>query len=134
MVDTVTSQTIVDGDRIAVMKFTNTSDGTGESAVDKVTPSSLLARSRDGAACTSVSLMGVKAMAVGMSVNMLWDASTDVIIMSVPQDNYVDIDYSEWGSIPNNAGAGKTNKIQFTTVGHTAGDTYSIVLKLRKNY
>ena len=30
MADAVTSQTIVDGDKHAVMKFTNVSDGTGE--------------------------------------------------------------------------------------------------------
>ena len=36
MADTVTSQTIQDGERVAIMKFTNVSDGTGESAVKKV--------------------------------------------------------------------------------------------------
>jgi len=36
MADAVTSQTIQDGDRIAVMKFTNISDGSGEAAVAKV--------------------------------------------------------------------------------------------------
>ena len=41
MADAVTSQTIVDGDRYAVIKLTNVSDGTGESAVTKVDVSSL---------------------------------------------------------------------------------------------
>ena len=36
MADAVTSQTLIDGDRYAVMKFTNISDGSGESAVTKV--------------------------------------------------------------------------------------------------
>mgnify|MGYP003313126533 CR=1 FL=1 len=36
MADTVTSQTIVNGPSKLIMKFTNTSDGTGESAVKKV--------------------------------------------------------------------------------------------------
>ena len=36
MADTVTTQTIQDGDKIAIMKFTNVSDGTGESAVKKL--------------------------------------------------------------------------------------------------
>ena len=35
MADAVTSQTIQDGQRKAVLKFTNISDGTGESAVTK---------------------------------------------------------------------------------------------------
>ena len=38
MADTVTSQTILDGERNCVMKFTNVSDGTGESAVVKILP------------------------------------------------------------------------------------------------
>ncbi len=33
MADAVTSQTLFDGDKHVVMKFTNISDGTGESAV-----------------------------------------------------------------------------------------------------
>ena len=36
MADAVTSQTLSDGDRTAVMKFTNISDGSGESSVKKV--------------------------------------------------------------------------------------------------
>ena len=41
MADAVTSQTIVDGQKTAVLKFTNISDGTGESAVAKVDVSAL---------------------------------------------------------------------------------------------
>ena len=53
MADTVTSQTIQDGERVAIMKFTNVSDGTGESAVKKVDVSAL-ASSSQGKACTAV--------------------------------------------------------------------------------
>ena len=42
MADAVTSQTIIDGERNCVMKFTNVSDGTGESAVAKVDVSAWL--------------------------------------------------------------------------------------------
>ena len=35
MADAVTSQTIQDGEKTAILKFTNVSDGTGESAVKK---------------------------------------------------------------------------------------------------
>ena len=41
MADAVTSQTIVDGEKTVVQKFTNISDGTGESAVVKVDVSAL---------------------------------------------------------------------------------------------
>jgi hypothetical protein len=41
MADAVTSQTLIDGPTHTVMKFTNISDGTGESAVTKVDVSGL---------------------------------------------------------------------------------------------
>ena len=41
MADAVASQTILDGPKEVVMKFTNISDGTGESAVTKVDVSAL---------------------------------------------------------------------------------------------
>ena len=56
MADAVTSQTIQDGDRIAVMKFTNISDGSGESAVTKVDVSALQAESGTGKACDGVTI------------------------------------------------------------------------------
>ena len=50
MADAVTSQTLSDGDSTAVMKFTNISDGNGESSVKKVDVSALTANSHTGAA------------------------------------------------------------------------------------
>ena len=55
MADAVTSQTLIDGPTHVVMKFTNVSDGTGESAVTKVDVSAL-ASSQYGNACTGVKI------------------------------------------------------------------------------
>ena len=55
MADTVTSQTIQDDNRKAVLKFTNISDGTGESAVTKIDVSALQANSK-GDSCTEVAI------------------------------------------------------------------------------
>ena len=52
MADAVTSTTIVDDDRKAIIQLTNTSDGTGESAVTKIDVSALATRKGDGATCT----------------------------------------------------------------------------------
>ena len=41
MADAVTSQTLIDGQKTAIFKFTNISDGSGESAVKKVDVSAL---------------------------------------------------------------------------------------------
>jgi hypothetical protein len=132
MADAVTSQTIADGGKYAVMKFTNISDGTGESAVTKVDVSALA--TNGGLTCTSVSIEKIWWQCIGMKVNILFDASSDVLAMQLGENQSGDHDYSSFGGIPNNAGSGVTGDINFTTVGHSSGDTYTIILKLRKNY
>jgi len=132
MADTVTSQTIQDGKRIAILKFTNVSDGTGESAVKKVDVSAL--QSNNGVACTSVSVARIYWATRGMGVNLEFDASTNVLLTGLPADSTGDEYYDLFTGIPNNAGSGVTGDIDFTTVGHSSGDTYSIILVLNKNY
>jgi|TARA_R100001082_G_scaffold76353_1_gene44389 hypothetical protein len=133
MADTVTSQTIQDGERVAVLKFTNVSDGTGESAVKKVDVSALTTNSA-GESCTSVSIARIYWACVGMRVNIEFDASTNVLAMPLPADSTGDEYYDLFSGIPNNAGSGVTGDIDFTTVGHSSGDAYSIILVLNKNY
>ena len=133
MADTVTSQTIQDGDKITIMKFTNASDGTGESAVKKVDVSALKANSL-GQSCTSVTISRIYWACVGMRVNIEFDASTNVLAMPLPADSTGDEYYDLFTGIPNNAGSGKTGDIDFTTVGHSSGDAYSIILVLTKIY
>ena len=133
MADTVTSQTIQDGERVAVLKFTNVSDGTGESAVKKVDVSALTTNSA-GESCTSVSIARIYWACVGMRVNIEFDASTNVLAMPLPADSTGDEYYDLFSGIPNNAGSGITGDIDFTTVGHSSGDAYMIILVLNKNY
>ena len=133
MADTVTSQTIQDGERVAVLKFTNVSDGTGESAVKKVDVSALTTNSA-GESCTSVSIARIYWACVGMRVNIEFDATTNVLAMPLPADSTGDEYYDLFSGIPNNAGSGVTGDIDFTTVGQSCGDAYSIILVLNKNY
>ena len=131
MADAVTSQTIIDGRRRAVMKFTNISDGTGEAAVSKVTPSALGSHP-DLGACTGVKIRAIRYEVAGMKVNILWDATADV--SAIILTGYGLHDFSSVGGIPNNAGAGKTGIIQFSTIGAAANATYTIELDLVKTY
>ena len=78
MADAVTSQTLSDGDRTAVMKFTNISDGNGESSVKKVDVSALTANSHTGAACARVHITQVWYAISGMRIDLEWDASSNV--------------------------------------------------------
>lgn len=132
MADAVNSQTLFDGDSQAVMKFNNVSDGTGETAVLKVDVSALKANYL-GKACTGVSIRRITAMISGMSVNVLWDADTDVSAVVLAPGMYT-LNFDDTAILGNNAGAGKTGDIMFTTVGAAANDTYSIILEMIKTY
>jgi hypothetical protein len=133
MADAVTSQTIQDGEKTAILKFTNVSDGSGESAVKKVDVSALASNSA-GQACSTVSVARIYWATRGMGVNVEFDASTNVLLTGLPADSTGDEYYDLFTGIPNNAGSGVTGDIDFTTVGHSSGDTYSIILVLNKNY
>ena len=133
MADAVTSQNIQDGEKTAIMKFTNVSDGTGESAVKKVDVSALTTNSA-GESCTSVSVARIYWATRGMGVNLEFDATSNVLLTGLPSDSTGDEYYDLFTGIPNNAGSGVTGDIDFTTVGHSSGDTYSIILVLNKNY
>ena len=131
MADAVTSQTLQDGDKVAVMKFTNISDGSGESAVKKVDVSALQTQSGSGASCTGVTIDCIWYECNGMSVDLLWDASTDVIAWTLSGYGY--FDFRSAGPLVNNASS-PTGDIMFTTTGAGSGDRYAIMLKMTKSY
>tara|TARA_R100001369_G_scaffold65187_1_gene92354 strand:+ start:64 stop:468 length:405 start_codon:yes stop_codon:yes gene_type:complete len=134
MADAVTKTTVEDGPKRALIYCTNTSDGTGESAVVKVDVSALSSL-QDGTACTGVRIQKIVFSNVGMGVKLLWDASTDVIAVELPADYSDTLDYSDMSGLPNVAASGgNTGDIQLTTVGHSSGDTYSVVLHCLKQY
>ena len=133
MADAVTSQTIIDGERNCVMKFTNVSDGTGESAVAKVDVSAL-ASNAAGVACSEVRVLRISHAIVGMSVQLFLDATSNVLLVELAESSNGHMDFKDFGGLPNNAGSGKTGDILFTTKGHSSGDTYSITLEMTKVY
>tara|TARA_Y100000813_G_scaffold191340_1_gene168249 strand:- start:1738 stop:2139 length:402 start_codon:yes stop_codon:yes gene_type:complete len=133
MADTVTSQTIIDGAKTAIVKFTNESDGTGEASVKKVDVSALSTNGA-GDTCSSVTIKRIYWACRGMGVDIEFDASTNVLAICLPADSTGDEEYDTFGGIPNNAGSGKTGDIDFTTVSASSGDAYSIILVLTKNY
>lgn len=133
MADTVASQTLADGPKVAVLKLTNISDGTGESAVTKVDVSALQT-SADGDACTGVTIERIWWQCIGMKVQILWDASTDLFCIELGENQSGDHDYTKFGGLTNNSGSGKTGDLNFTTVGHSSGDTYTVILYLRKDF
>ena len=120
------------------MKFTNISDGTGESAVAKVDVSGLNTNPSTGAACSRISIQRIWFSNIGMGFKLYWNASTNVIVLEAPTDWSDTWDFSMGNEgksgIPNNAGSGVNGDLLLTTVGHTSGDTYSMMIWAHKHY
>jgi hypothetical protein len=133
MADVVATQTLFDGERMAIMKFTDISDGTGETKVTKVDVSTLIPNSFN-LACNGVTITKIHALTHGLIVDMYWDATTDVLITTIPQNTMYSMDLTQFGGLWNNAGAGKTGDIQFSTHDASAGDRYTIILEMVKSY
>ena len=133
MADAVTSQTILDGERLFIGKFTNISDGSGETAVVKVDVSTLNPNSF-GLACNGVKINKIWMAVHGMEVRILWDADVNILAWQATSNGPYLMDFSSFGGIPNNSGAGKNGDIAFTTHTATAGDSYTIVLECLKTY
>ena len=133
MADAVATQTLFDGTKRVVQKFTNISDGSGESAVKKVDVSALTT-GLDGSACTGVVIERIWWQCIGMKVRILFDADTDVMAIELGENQSGNHDYSIFGGLTNNAGTGKTGDVKFTTVGASSGDTYTVILYMRKKF
>ena len=138
MADAVTSQTLSDGDNIAVVKFTNISDGSGEASVAKVDVSALAANSA-GATPALATIEQVWYDIGGMRVALEWNATTNVVAAVLGGSAAVGtasghMDFRSFGGIKNTEASGVDGDIDLTTHGHTAHDHYTIVLQLRKSY
>lgn len=133
MADLVASQTLLDGERLFIGKYTNISDGTGETAAVKVNVSAL-AVNASGRACNGVKINKIWASTHGMEVRILWAASTNLMTYAVPQNVIYEMDFSSFGGLQNNAGTGVTGNVLFTTTDMSVGDMYTIVLECIKTY
>jgi hypothetical protein len=133
MADSPTSQTLVDNQTTAVMLFTNVSDGTGESLVTKVNVANLSANAL-GQTCIAVSVQKIHTACHGMEFRLFWDATTDVIFFASAQNSQFTFDFTSFGGLRNNSGAGKTGNILLSTFDQTLGDTYTLVLEMTKYY
>jgi len=133
MADAVTSQTILDnGGRDLVMKFTNISDGTGESNVAKIDVSALTSSAITGQSCNRVVIQRLWFSNVGMGWKLYWNADSNMFICQAPKDWTDTWDFTDSSQtlpgISNNAGTGVDGDLLLTTNDHTSGDTDSIVI------
>ena len=128
MADTVTSQTIADvtGSK-TVMKFTNFSDGTGETLVTKMDASALnhaSSSTKIARVIYSINTTGPKG-----SVEILFDGDTNASALFLSGQGTIDLQTPAI-QIANNAGT-PTGDILFSTHNFVANDSYSVILEVR---
>ena len=138
MADAVTSQKLIDDDRILVYKFTNISDGSGEASVQKIDVSGLDTNNLVET-CTRITLTQLWYDIGGLRVALEWDATSNVVCAILGGSAAAGVvsghfDFKKFGGVANNAGSGITGDLDLTTHGHTAHDHYTIVAEFIKSY
>lgn len=123
------------------MKFTNLSDGTGESAVTKIDPTSsgALGVTIQGNTLypgVHLKVMEIRYTVSGMTLQIDWDATSDVTMWLL--QGFGELDFSKTGglAVPQSGGApvaGATGKILFTTLGAGAGSSYTVEMLCKKD-
>ena len=129
MAITVTTQTLVDGDTVMVVKCHLVSGA----AADVVAQSLLdVSTFVGGSTATRVKILQIQGGGSDFDVELLWDATTDVKILTLPVGEYF-YDFRPLGGLINNAGTGVTGDIMFSSRGAAADSEHTIMLWLRKS-
>ena len=139
MADVVTSQTIVDtAGTKTVMKFTNISDGSGETLVTKMDASELTFMTEDANRTLGKIYWSVNTTNGKSGVEILWAGSGDNAANATIgffSGRGVHDYYTAGNAIPNNATltaeTSPAGDILLSTKGFVAGDNYTIILEIR---
>lgn len=136
MANTITNTTLITGHRKVVKYIALDSDGSQETAT-VIYDSSVIATANgkpDPLKSRILSAHYVTSSVLGV-VKLLWDATTDVLALSMPQGgNPLNLDLKHVGGLKNTAGAGITGDISITTTGLAAGDSLTLVLVIDPEY
>ena len=135
MADAVTSQTLVDTSGTkTVMKFTNMSDGSGETLVTKMDASALTFMTEDGTKSLAKIWWAINTTNGKSGVELLWAGTTNSTIGFFSGTGHHDY-YTAGNAIPNNAtltaNTSPAGDILISTKGFVAGDNYTIILEVR---
>jgi hypothetical protein len=108
-----------------VSRFTNRSDGTGESAVVKIDASTLA--NAAGVAPSKIQIDRIEYAVSGFAhVLLQWDRTSDVTIAVLPVGSGI-MDFSWFGGF-NDPGTGDTGDVLLTTNGAVAGAAYDLTI------
>jgi hypothetical protein len=104
--------------------FTGTSDGTGETAVVKVSTAALQGSP------TKLKITKLQWNVQGEGVAVLFDATTDDRTIILAGDGFYDAE-KQGGPLIDPQSTGHTGNILFTTIGASLGDTYTVYLEAK---
>jgi len=139
MADVVTTQILENGPRRIVTKFTNFSDGTGESGVTKVDatsagPYGVVIAGQTYYPGTHLKVVGIIYDLKVMSLRIQWVATSNVdmlVLGGFGQWRFTDMRAGFQGLI-NPLTTGATGSISFTTEAAAANASYSVILEMIK--
>lgn len=107
-----------------VYRYTNRSDGTGESAVTKIDVSTF--NNAAGEAGSAVTIDRIEWSVSGFDyIHAYWDHTSDVTIGVLTGSGVMDFSY--FGGHPD-SGSGGTGDVLFTTNGGAAGSAYDVTI------
>jgi hypothetical protein len=119
MADSVAIKTIASGKDKSIFLLTNRSDGTGETSVTKIDISAL------PGAPSRVKISRLEWAVEGMSVELFFDRSSPDRAFICAGQGALSVEGIQ------DDGTGGTGDIKLSTIGHTAGDTYSIMIEVK---
>ena len=126
------STSVIDDEKEVVVrlykKFTNT---TNESAL-KVIDVSTLVSDIDGTACSEVAITKIDAIVSGVTVELLNDATANTSLIKLGENGTHD--FTDFGGLENDSGAGKTGDALLTTTGASSGDFFNLIVRAKKLY
>lgn len=129
MANALTVQTLVDGPRNVVLKIDGYVDTSDITATDIADPAALSPIDINGKLATQLRIDRIiHTVDEGLAVTLLWDATTDVRIIDLVKTGRQEL--HNFGGFTNNAGAGKTGKIQLSTEGWSSGKIYEFTVTL----
>ncbi len=138
MPNTVTNTRILTSKHMVVQYITIASDGSEETDLviydSSAVAAALVPAIADPLDCTILSIYAtVSAAAITATVNLEFDAGTDVLALNIPVNTVVKNDFRPIGGLANTSGSNITGDITLTTTGLTSGDSMTIILAVRPN-
>lgn len=126
MVNTVTKQTLIDGQRNLVLQVYIAGDGSGEETGTIIVDVSTFAGNP-----ATVRVNRIQADLSGFAAALLWDATTDVPFLDLIDGRSAQ-SFRKIGGLINNSSTGKTGDILITTLGLGTGDKGTITIEMVK--